>query len=822
MRNMFKTIPIVVFCASSALNMAAAFAADDDQDQIEEVIVSATYRDTRLMDTPLTISAVTAEDIQLKGIEDIQTLYQSIPGLSYRTNSQTYNTLSIRGLTPPAGGGSATVGVYMDSMPITDSNNGGLRQTMGALFDMERVEVLKGPQGTLYGEGSMGGNLRYITNKPDPTDFSWAFKAGGESNDESSGVSTRVDGMLNIPLGEQLALRAVGYLRDRKGILDQVAPRSKKDVDTREDTGGRLTLAWFPSDTFEVSFMANFIDGDMGGPGLGFHCFSIGTPSDPAGQVPRYDLPNHVCEGETDQFDKRDPYVTMLAHPTHTSGGFDEQDMYNLTAKWDLDFGATLSFSVSRFERFTRYSEETSPRFAAGLNAIVDGGCFGAVAACGPDVISGLGGDGSFTAAAERDVYEVRLLSDTDSAWQWTVGAYVKDGDNYTGTHDGCTMGGGPVYRDPSITNCWLQYSFLDGVSVADQVTIVTFLNGVVPGNRSYRAFGERALFGELSYSFSDQWELLVGVRYADVNFDLDVARPGVDSKADPVTSLKNDTTSTSPKVTLTWRPMEDWMVYGTFSHGFRPGIINSALATRIAQLEPLRATDPIADGHYERLVDRQLVDGDEMLNFELGVKATVLDGRLSFTSALYSAEWEDTIIATRDEISDVVGVTPFAYNYNINSGNAESQGLEWELRTSLTDALTFSAGGDFNWKAKINSAGQGRYLGVEIAAGNRLANAPKHSGYFSLVYDFDLYGFAASARADGYSVAESWNTANNERPAPSYQTVDLKLSLRRDNWMVSAYLRNVTDEVIVYEFNQVGYRYGRPRSFGVELSYTP
>jgi outer membrane receptor for ferric coprogen and ferric-rhodotorulic acid len=203
-------------------------------------------------------------------------------------------------------------------------------------------------------------------------------------------------------------------------------------------------------------------------------------------------------------------------------------------------------------------------------------------------------------------------------------------------------------------------------------------------------------------------------------------------------------------------------------------------------------------------------------------VKATVLDGRLSFTSALYSAEWEDTIIATRDEISDVVGVTPFAYNYNINSGNAESQGLEWELRTSLTDALTFSAGGDFNWKAKINSAGQGRYLGVEIAAGNRLANAPKHSGYFSLVYDFDLYGFAASARADGYSVAESWNTANNERPAPSYQTVDLKLSLRRDNWMVSAYLRNVTDEVIVYEFNQVGYRYGRPRSFGVELSYTP
>ena len=107
---------------SLAVSWVAPALAEEDEETIEEeLIVTATYRDTRLMDTPLTISAVTAEDIALKGIEDIQTLYQSIPGLSYRTNSQTYNTLSIRGLTPPSSGGSSVVGVYMDDMPITDS-----------------------------------------------------------------------------------------------------------------------------------------------------------------------------------------------------------------------------------------------------------------------------------------------------------------------------------------------------------------------------------------------------------------------------------------------------------------------------------------------------------------------------------------------------------------------------------------------------------------------------------------------------------------------------------------------------------------------------
>ncbi|XOV86362.1 MAG: TonB-dependent receptor [Pseudomonadota bacterium] len=812
-----NTRPQVRVLAVLLVFMGNVNAASDD---IEEVVVSATYRDTRLMDTPLTISAVTAEDIVAKGIEDIQTLYQSIPGMSYRTNSATYNTLSIRGLTPPAGGGGSVVGVYLDNMPITDGTNGGLRQTMGPLFDMERVEVLKGPQGTLYGEGNMGGALRYITKKPDPTGFSWAVKGSGESIGESSGLSFRGDVMVNIPVAERLALRLVAYKRDRKGVLDQVAPRNKKDVDTTEEEGVRALVTWFATDTLELSGMVNVIDSTYGGPGLGYHCFTESTPSDPAGQVPRYALPGTTCGGQYDQLE-RDPYVTHLAHPTHTSGGYDEQAMYNFNIEWQTSLGVVNS-STSYFDRTTNYSEETSPRFSAGLNALVDGGCFGALAACGPNVISGLGGDGSFAASTERFVQEIRLVSNNaESNWNYAAGIYYKSEDSQTGEHDGCTTGGGPAYADSSIGHCWLQYSFLDGVSVADQVAIINWLNAIVPGTTNFPSFGEQSIFGEIGYRFNDQWEVLAGLRYAEVNYDLDVGRPGTDSRANPVNSLSNETKSISPKVTVTWRPADDLMLYGTVSTGFRPGIINAALAARIAELEPLRATDPIAEGHYQRLVDRQLVDGDQVINTEVGIKATVMDGALSFTGAAYNVAWKDTIIATQDEINDVAGVTPFAYSYNSNVGDAKSQGMELEIRASLSERLALTVGGDYNWTAKINSSGAGRYLGVEIRPGNRLANAPKYSGYMSLAYDFQLMGIDATARADAYAVAESWNTANNERPAPAYQTLDLKMVLRRDNWSASAYVRNLTDEIIVYEFNQVGFRFGRPRTLGVEFSYS-
>ena len=159
-------------------------------------------------------------------------------------------------------------------------------------------------------------------------------------------------------------------------------------------------------------------------------------------------------------------------------------------------------------------------------------------------------------------------------------------------------------------------------------------------------------------------------------------------------------------------------------------------------------------------------------------------------------------------------------FTFNSNEGSAQSQGLEFEVRTALTENLNLNVGGDWNWTAEIQAAASGRYGGVDIEPGNRLANAPKYSAYIALVYGFQLAGFDANVRADAYAIDESWNTANNEAPAPAYETLDLKFLFGRNDWQVGFYVRNVTNEEVIYELNQVGFRFGRPRTYGMQLNY--
>ncbi|MDC0067637.1 TonB-dependent receptor [Gammaproteobacteria bacterium] len=813
-------IATAIFATSGATVTAAEDADSDTSGVVEEIIVTATYRDTRLMETPIAISAVTAEDIQFKGIEDIQTLYQSIPGLSYRTGTQTLNFLSVRGITPPAGGGSS-VGVYLDNIPMTDNNSGGKSQPLGSLFDMARVEVLKGPQGTLYGEGNMGGSIRYITNKVNPNEFEMSTQLGIEAISESDDLSYRADVMINVPLiQDTLGLRAAVYRRDRAGVLDQVAPANRDDVDTFEEDGYRVKLGWLPTDDLEISAMYNRVEAEYGGPGIAFHCFTESTPFDPGGQVPPYDLPGTTCAGQTDQF-RSDPYVTHLAHPTFTNGGYDDNEMMNLSIQWELPF-AKFTASTSSFEKQTAYNEETSPRGTAPFIGIVNfASCFGFLPVCGPNTLATGGLGGAFYRETESTIHEFRLVSNnTDSRWQWTVGAYFKDDESQSGEHQGCFDGGSPVYQTIS-THCFLQWGFFPDVPIANQALVVQFLDGLVGGNTKYNDFSEESFYGEVSYRINDQWEILAGMRFADVTFDGIVGPAGVDTRSNPASDLSVNTRENSPKITLSWKPSDDTMIYGTVSEGFRPGLINDNLTARLAELDAVRAGNPNAEAQYQRLFDFQTVDGDSLTNYEIGIKSTILDGRVSYTASLYRIDWEDTIIAVTENITDIPGVTPFPFQLNINAGEATSEGIEIEVRAQLTEALSLNLGFDNNWEAKVRQGDSGAFAGVAVTPGNRLANAPKYSAYLALTYDFQLFGYDATARLDSYAVDESWNTANNEVPAPAYETVDLRLTLRgNDRWRIAGYVRNVFDEEIIYEFNQVGYRFGRPRTVGLQFNY--
>lgn len=255
---------LTVLALCTFVTSAFPVLAAEDERFIEELIVSATYRDTKLMDTPLTITALSEEELLDKGIINIQTLYQSIPGLSYRSNSNTYNTITVRGITPPGSGGT-TVGVYIDEVPISDSSSGaGIRQVAGALFDLERIEVLKGPQGTLYGEGNLGGALRYITKDADPNNWDFSVRGVVEDTDESDDLGSRINAVVNIPiLQDKLGLRIAGWYRDTPGMLDISGDpadfrRNADDVDTHEESGVRIKAQWDVTDKLGVSLMGNY------------------------------------------------------------------------------------------------------------------------------------------------------------------------------------------------------------------------------------------------------------------------------------------------------------------------------------------------------------------------------------------------------------------------------------------------------------------------------------------------------------------------------------------------------------------------------------
>ena len=831
-------------------------AEDESESRLEEVVVTATYRDTNLMDTPISITALSEDQIIEKGIHNIFSLYNNIPGLNLKKATSGFNDVTIRGISPYAEGNGSPVGAYLNNMPI-GSTNGDAQHFSIPLFDLQRVEVLKGPQGTLYGEGTMGGAIRYITNKPNPAGLDFAIRGSTETMAHSSGFGHRIDGMVNVPIGDLAAVRAILYSRDMKGLID--APGRGEDTDWEKETGGRITLGYYPTDTFEAHAMYMDVDMTGGGPAIAFHCYEELRVDVNLIEIPSY--PNQFdCSGDHNaQFD-RDPYITHKAHPTlagtDLDGTIDEYELLNVDFTWDLPF-ATLTGNFSKYDRYTKRAGDESPphvnfsrRFVEDFNCgfspnfsfLPTGECDVSTA----PTINPMTGRGGIMAGqichstciswADGRSYEFRLVSNTDSRLKWTIGHYFKDAYRFDGTHAPCpdevpyagilkTEVDGQQFDE----HCSLLWLFNPGITPERQATIVRgFLNRFLfSGSRDENYLEETSYFGEVSYAITPQWEVTLGVRVADVQVQVDDYVNGFNPSNTIDTSFRlDDDTKTSPKVGLTWRPNDDWMLYGVWSHGFRPGIVQGAVVNVIAQVEPLRGSSQAAEDLYQFLLGKQTIEGDQAESLELGAKATVADGRLSFTAALFAIDWTDIIIDVESFSPDLPGVSPFPFSYADNAGNAETRGVEFEMEAHLTDTLTLRAAGAWLPTADIGTASAGNdarvagstALGVQV--GNRIPASPEFTGSVSLSYNFEIAGFQATARGEHYFVGEQWRGPDNERVTPSYHKTDTRLTLRRDNYDLAVYLNNAFDQVVAYERNQQGYNFGRARTFGVEVNW--
>jgi outer membrane receptor protein involved in Fe transport len=363
-------------------------AQDSDVSFLEEIVVTATKREERLIDVPMSMSALDEDSLTRISADNFEGFVGQVPGLAQNSNGANASKFSIRGVTTSMNQGNtqAPVAVYQDDLPVLDSF-ASLATPDLRLFDVNRVEVLRGPQGTLFGSGALGGAIRIITNKPDASSFA-ATLAASVSTVDGGDESFGINGMVNVPLIEdKLALRAVIYSRDDGGYVDNPT-RGETNVDSQDSIGGRVMLGWDATENLSILLSVSAQDDE---------------PNDRA--FSRVGGPNDV-------------YDSVIKEPLL----FDSTTQ-NLTI--DYDFGsAELTSSTTFSDRSEDLRSDAS-------------GALGPVAAqFGLPPVVGI------RSASESEVFaqEFRLTSKSDSSFKWIVGAFYRDSERDS-TEDATTAG---------------------------------------------------------------------------------------------------------------------------------------------------------------------------------------------------------------------------------------------------------------------------------------------------------------------------------------------------------------------------------------------
>ena len=506
---------------------------------IEEVIVTALKRDTSLQQTPLSISAVTGATLTNAGVQDIARLTQSVPGLVFEDAGPASTRITIRGIRSV---GEPTVGLYYDETALSGAvgagNDAGGETPLAKLFDVQRVEVLRGPQGTLYGSGSMGGTLRVIFNKPDLKKLS-AGVEGDAVATSGGGGGYDVEGMANIPIiGDRLAARAVVYTQGLGGYVDNTF-LNEHNVNSYHNDGGRLLLRFVPTDdlTLDASYLYQYVDG----------------------QNPTW-------------YDSQGPYVSRAQVQLPVT---DRLQIYNLTARWDFH-RVVATAVVADTERKTSNSADVSPFIENDANNPAACAAFrGGGKPCSPATQATFN---SYVASKVpsllypvQTIYnptaEVRLASAGKSFLDWTVGGFYSDRTTHANNSQ--------VLVDP-VTGALLPQ----------------------PGSNVYTRLifdhlKQLAGFGEGTAHLTDALALTFGARYFNYTRDVGGATPvGLDLVGASVTPYRQVSSSQNGWVTKTNLSYEfggDLLVYATASQGFRPGGVNQVLGLPAA-LAPYQA----------------------------------------------------------------------------------------------------------------------------------------------------------------------------------------------------------------------------------------
>jgi outer membrane receptor protein involved in Fe transport len=824
---------------------------DDSEVFLEEVIVTATKRSVSVQDIAATVQAITSKDLAVMGAREMDDYSRFIPSMSVISYGAGSSTIVFRGaITGQGYVAQSTSSVYLDEISVTTTG----AQPSIRMVDIERVEALSGPQGTLYGSDAQAGTLRIITNKPVmniyETVADFELRSGSDSD-----TSYRASAVLNLPLVEDtLALRLVGFTDHDGGFIDNVYGHTpdtpaipwesalgisdeypagfgtldnshavKKGINDADIKGARIILSWDISENWNTSFTA---------------------------------LTQDTKSGSNNNFD---PFVGDLQTVRFQKEKVtDDWQMYSFTVNGDLGF-AQLVGSVNYYERerlpqldittyahywaalychdYTAYAAEYLPYYWKNpdSNYVVWWPVYCQGESVDSDFFS------TFYEPVEQDKFttEVRLSSQGDKI-DWIAGFYYEDSNDSYHSAFALPTNGGPdvtgsdnIYQNSASLQFWEWYfsNYYGTPTSYPQVTSHWY-------GDSSTDWEQKAVFGEFTWHINDAWDLTLGGRYFDrsntnyyfVDHPGDLGLSGEPDPGDADSRAyrlahdgtpaphKVDESEFIPKVSLAWSFSDDQMLYGLYTQGIRPGGVNRSRG------------EPFFPPHY---------DPDTMDNYELGYRSMFADGNGRLNATFYHMKWNEYQIEMADpsfvpcpadgpdKIPRVCG-QPWQ-QVVANAGDAHITGLNIELDYAFSQNWVFGGNIEFieaETDTTIDLNGDGE---DNITKGLRLPVTPEVKGSFWLDYVKSVEWFGgteffsrlqASYTGDSNNTLEprGLDTPNPQFNTPSYTIADIRVGVRGPSWEVSLFLNNFTDERAIYtmvdgqmEWGMASVQDGRP-----------
>ncbi|MGB8693078.1 MAG: TonB-dependent receptor [Steroidobacteraceae bacterium] len=811
---------ILVLTAAGPLHAqtAAPGGASASAGELEEILVTATRRSEALSKVPISVTALSQESMDDRGIKDFQDIARYTPGINF--DSAGTNAISIRGIS--SSGGAGTTGIYIDDTPIQMRSVGfNPDDTLPKTFDLERVEVLRGPQGTLFGAGSEGGTVRYLLTAP---------KLHGSSTYMRGELSFTEGGQPSYELGfaqggalieGTLGVRANAWYRKDGGWIDRVDPTSRAVTESNANHGDaymlRLAAVWQPLAAVTVT------------PSI---IYQKSNKHDQSTFWPAYSNPS---AGEfNNATPERIPVPDKYLLPSlKLEANFAHSQLIATTSYFSRDeisgYQGTV-YDLSYYQGLGWVDNPNTGGLGCGAGSVAtEAPCdwYPLIDANGIHLPSGFSdyqSPNTITNAQRSWTQEIRLQSSDDqSPWRWTVGAFWQQSKQRSIEE----------LRDAQINELFTALYGIDAISIYGdfyscngQGTYTAIPACVIYYNNNSTTDRQLAAFGELSYAFTERWRLTLGDRIARTSFSLQHYGDGLENYGPETASAAQQETPNTPKLSLAFQMDSRNLFYATLAKGFRVGGGNPPLPSYCD-------ADVQADGYANGAP--LTYKSDTTQSYEIGSKNSFGPG-LKLATSVYYIKWRD--IQQSVYVGGGCGL-----QFTDNLGTAVAKGFDLQAESRL-GPMNFDLAVGYT-DARYTKATLLANTGNAISGQDSINLSPGTTAPWTVAvgaaYEFQLASHAAFVRLDyQYQSRNNWLSTFQDPNSlqynadtyalPSTQFVQLRGGAHLGNWQVSAFVDNLfnTHTVTNYQLGQLDafnpdppheqqnqYTF-RPRTFGL------